>query len=68
MYANKLKLNNEINELLVLTTTGQKGNVTIPGLKVGSCNITPKQSIDIISNDSLEDQINTVYKKILISP
>jgi len=68
MQANKLKLNDEKTELLVITSTRQKGNITIPGLKVGSCYITPKQSarnIGIMFDDcmNMEAQIKTICRK-----
>ena len=59
---------NEKTELLVVTSTRQKGKVTIPGLKVGSHYITLKQSarnIGIMFDDSMnmEAQINTICQK-----
>jgi hypothetical protein len=68
MLSNKLKLNEDKTEILIISTPQQKAKLSIPCLNVGSCVIKPSQqarNIGVIFDDTMKmkSQINAICKK-----
>ena len=68
MTKNKLKVNPDKTEVLIIGTSKQRAKFNIPSLKVGDCEIkitnVPVKNLGVIFNDSLssKDQINYIVR------